>query len=56
MYLMRDILDMKFKQIGLIFGGKDHSTVMSAIQKVEKLSENDESLKQILRDLKAKIM
>ena len=56
MYLMRELLDMKFKRIGVIFGGKDHSTVMSAIQKVEKLEANDENLKQIIRDLKAKIM
>ena len=56
MYLMRMLLDLKYKQIGQIFGGKDHSTVMSAITKVENLEMIDENLKQIIKDLKAKIM
>lgn len=56
MYLMRDLMDLKFKRIGIIFGGKDHSTVMSAIQKVETMLKTDENLKQIITELKAKIM
>ena len=54
MYLMRDLMDLKFKRIGLIFGGKDHSTVMSAIQKVETMLKTDENLKQIITELKSK--
>ena len=56
MYLMRDLMDLKFKRIGLIFGGKDHSTVMSAIQKVETMLKTDENLKQIITELKSKIV
>jgi chromosomal replication initiator protein len=36
MYLIRKLLDMPFLKIGSLFGGKDHSTVMNAVSKVEK--------------------
>ncbi len=55
MYLIRDILDVPFKKIGEMFGGKDHTTVMSAISKVEKELKNDESVRQAVNELKAKI-
>lgn len=35
MYLIRDILDASFVSIGAAFGGRDHSTVMKACDKVE---------------------
>jgi len=35
MYFLRIILDKPFKEIGDIFGGKDHSTVMHSVGKVE---------------------
>jgi len=35
MYLIRTMLDMPFLKIGSLFGGKDHSTVMNAVSKVE---------------------
>ena len=49
-------MDLKFKRIGLVFGGKDHSTVMSAITKVEKMLKTDDNVKQIISDLKSKIV
>ncbi len=36
MYLMRDLLGLPFKTIGEEFGGRDHSTVMHAYQKIAK--------------------
>ena len=36
MYLIRKMLDTPYTKIGIIFGGKDHSTVMSGVEKVEK--------------------
>lgn len=36
MYLIRILLDVPFLKIGALFGGKDHSTVMNAVKKVEK--------------------
>ncbi|MCQ2740434.1 MAG: chromosomal replication initiator protein DnaA, partial [bacterium] len=36
MYLIRQMLDTPYTKIGMTFGGKDHSTVMSGVEKVEK--------------------
>ena len=45
MYLCRTMLDCSFKKIGEEFGGKDHSTVIASIAKVEKmLKENSDYL------------
>ncbi len=35
MYLIRDLLDLPLTQIGKLFGGRDHSTVIHSIRKVE---------------------
>ena len=36
MYLCREIANMSFPQIGIDFGGRDHSTVMHAYNKIKK--------------------
>ena len=36
MYLCREILDLSYSVLGDIFGGKNHSTVMYSIKKIEK--------------------
>lgn len=36
MYLCRDILGHSYPNLGKIFGGKDHSSVMYAVKKIEK--------------------
>jgi chromosomal replication initiator protein len=51
MYLIRKHLDVPLKKIGEMFGGKDHTTVMSGISKVEKELKNNEQLKQAIEDL-----
>ena len=35
MYLIRELLDLPLVEIGRLFGGRDHSTVIHSIQKVE---------------------
>lgn len=52
MYLMRYMLDIPFKQIGLVFGGKDHSTVMHAVTKVEKELKTDVTLQTAVNEIK----
>lgn len=43
MYLIRDLTDHSFPEIGQFFNGRDHSTVMYAVQKIEKaLAKNGE--------------
>ena len=44
MYLIRTLLDVPFLKIGALFGGKDHSTVMNAVKKVEKSVKVDEAI------------
>lgn len=46
MYLMRKELDNSFPSIGEFFGGRDHTTVMHAVEKVGKLINEKDSFKQ----------
>ncbi len=43
MYILRQQLNMSLKDIGYQLGGKDHTTVMHAIEKVEKLRTKDQA-------------
>ena len=52
MYLCRNLLDVPFIKIGEEFGGRDHSTVINACEKVEKLLKNDPNFKQAIEDIK----
>ena len=56
MYLVRNLLnDMSYIQIGKEFGGRDHSTVMKACDKVEKNLKKDENYRKAVNDLKSKL-
>lgn len=55
MYLIRYELDLPFKKIGSLFGGKDHSTVMSAVAKIESDVKNNAELRKAIQDLRAKV-
>lgn len=46
MFLMREQLENSFPSIGEHFGGRDHTTVMHAVEKISKLMNEKESLKQ----------
>jgi len=48
MYLIRKELDNSFPSIGDFFGGRDHTTVMHAVEKVENLKTSKEFFKQEL--------
>ena len=52
MYLCRNLLDVPFIKIGEEFGGRDHSTVINACEKVEKLLKSDPNFKQAIDDIK----
>ena len=54
-YLCRDVLDMPFTKIGQCFGGKDHSTIMSAVKKVEKELKTNEQMKIVIKELKNRL-
>jgi len=52
MYLIRTLLDTPFDKIGTIFSGKDHSTVMNGVSKVEKMLKEDPDLTIAITELK----
>lgn len=41
MYLIRTLLNLSLSEIGMFFGGKDHTTVIHAIEKIENLKKSD---------------
>lgn len=45
MYLCRKHVKSSFPELGMKFGGKDHSTVVHAVQKIEKKIEDDPSFR-----------
>ena len=48
MYLCRKISKDSYPEIGKKFGGKDHSTVIHAVKKIEKRIETDKEFKNII--------
>jgi chromosomal replication initiator protein len=48
MYLCREMTAESFPEIGNRFGGKDHSTVIHAVNKIESLLVNDSGLQKDL--------
>jgi chromosomal replication initiator protein len=51
MYLARRLTAMSFPEIGSRFGGKDHSTVISAVRKIERLVTSDPGLRSVVQTL-----
>ncbi len=55
MYLCRMMTDQSFPRIGLEFGGKDHSTVIHAVNTIEEDLKNNSQLKEIINEIKSKL-
>jgi chromosomal replication initiator protein len=56
MYLIRELLDLPLVRIGYHFGGRDHSTVIHSIQKVEDTMDLDSSFKKKVEALRAQLV
>lgn len=52
MYLCRAMTNESFPKIGIEFGGKDHSTVMHSVEKIEKEIKENKDLANIIEKLK----
>ncbi len=52
MYLIRELLDISFVEIGHEFGGRDHSTVMKACDKVKQSLKKDKNYQVAIKELK----
>jgi chromosomal replication initiator protein len=55
MYITRNLTDYSLVQIGQYFGGKDHTTVMHAIKKVEHMIKADDKFRLAMDELVARI-
>jgi len=51
MYILKNETDLSLKQIGMFFGGKDHTTVMHAVNKIEKTKADDSNVDKIITDI-----
>lgn len=54
-YLCRTLTNESFPKIGIQFGGRDHSTVMHSVDKIENELKTNPQFKNILENLKSKI-
>ena len=50
-YIVREITQMSMSTIGEEFGGRDHSTIVYAIQQVEKNMQHDQRYKETIEDI-----
>ena len=55
MYICRNLTDYSLVQIGQYFGGKDHTTVMHALDKIENLVKENEKFKATVEELVKRI-
>ena len=55
MYLIKTYIGTPFTKIGFLFGGRDHTTVMNGVQKVENSLKDDPEMQQAISDLKSKL-
>lgn len=56
MYLSRELLNESYERIGLEFGGKDHSTVMSSCNKIQQEINNNPELKSKIDEIKKNVI
>lgn len=56
MYMCRELTDASFPMIGTAFGGKDHTTVMYAVDQMKFRRENDDDFQHQLEIIKQRIL
>ncbi len=54
-YLCRTLTDESFPKIGIQFGGRDHSTVMHSVDKIDNELKTNPQFKEVIDTLKSKI-
>lgn len=55
MWLIRNLTNHSYKEIGKFFKGKDHSTVMASIEKIDYLIKINEVVKNSLKNIREKL-
>jgi chromosomal replication initiator protein len=56
MYLIRELLDTPLVEIGKLFGGRDHSTVIHSLQKVDEELKTDEAFRSKVQTLRSELV
>ena len=56
MYLARDILQMQLIEIGQAFGGRDHSTVIHSVDKVQRQMSRDRSFRDRIESARSELI
>ena len=51
MYLMKDLTQASLPEIGRVFGGKHHTTVLHSVQKIDRLRQTDTDLNRLIHSL-----
>lgn len=54
MFLCRELIGSSYPTLGRLFGGRDHSTALYAIKKINKIQEDNAEMKNIITLLKRK--
>jgi chromosomal replication initiator protein len=55
MYLLREKLNISLQEIGDIFGGRDHSTVLYSLTSLESKLKVDQELRSIIEHINKKL-
>ena len=55
MFLCKGLTSYSYPEIGKAFGGKDHTTVLHAVKKIQSMLESDQKLRTHISDLKEAI-
>ncbi|MCX8088635.1 MAG: chromosomal replication initiator protein DnaA [Meiothermus ruber] len=55
MYLIREMTHASLPEIGQFFDGRDHTTVLYAIQKIQESLDTDSSLQQAIKNIKERL-
>ncbi len=54
-FLTRDLTDLSLPQIGRLYGGRDHTTVLNSLRRVEASLDEDQDLAEKVRELRGAI-
>jgi len=55
MHLIRKLTNLSLQDVGEIFGGRDHATVISSVRKIEENIEKSQEFAQTIKDITANI-
>jgi len=54
-YICRELTKASYPEIGEKFGGKDHSTIIHSVKKIEKQLAGDDEFKATVEDIRKKL-